>query len=55
MHNVRLALSFEDQEAEDARRSATGLGPRRRRRRRHHDEQAAPEQVATDPIGQTPG
>lgn len=55
VHNVRLALSFEDQEAEDARRSATGLGPLRRRRRRHHDEQAAPEQVATEPAGQTPG
>jgi hypothetical protein len=35
VRNWRVLDAFEAREADDARRAANGLGPRRRKRRRH--------------------
>lgn len=57
VRNVRIVVSFERQQADDARRAAMGLEPRRRcrRRRRHREEGSTPEAPAPADAPTEPG
>lgn len=57
VRNVRIVISFERQQADEARRAAMGLEPRRRRRtrRRHRDDAPGPDAPAPADAPAKPG
>jgi hypothetical protein len=55
VRNVRIVISFERQQADDARRQAMGLESRRRRRHRRRYREATPSAPAPDEVPSEPG
>jgi hypothetical protein len=55
VRNVRILESYEREQAEQARRAAMGLSPRRRRRRRHQNDVPVPDEPEQAARSSAPG